>query len=128
MLEEESEAIEWTKKEKLEFRVTQLEAMACEWGQNRKIMKNNYLTVDSLRCAIGAKKTHRNNPISKVKGEDMVYRFSCNMEKLVGFNPCLSVLEENCFDVEKLFGFELELNSQCNLFTEGPVVNWGDFE
>jgi len=57
----------------------------------------------------------------------MVYRFSCDIETVVGFNPCLSVLEENCFDVEKLFGFELELNSPCDLLTEGRVVNWGYF-
>ena len=62
LLEDKSEVIEWTKKEKFEFRVTQLEAMAWKWGENRKILKNNYLTVDSVRCAIASKKTQQKQP------------------------------------------------------------------
>jgi len=117
-LVEEGEVVEWSKKENYEFKVTQVELMAWKWGENRKEEKNNLLAVDSLLRAIGRNKNNTNNPISKVEGEKRVYRFGCDIEELVGFNPCnLSVFEENLDDAEKLFGFESELNSP--LLTEG---------
>lgn len=72
----------WTYDEPLEFKLLDPENVARMWGKRKNKPKMNY-----EKLSRGLRYYYDKNIISKVHGKRYVYRFLCDIESVLGYNP-----------------------------------------
>ncbi|XP_046853064.1 protein C-ets-2-like isoform X2 [Xenia sp. Carnegie-2017] len=78
--------VEWTKDDRFEFKLLDPEHVAKLWGLKKNKPKMNY-----EKLSRGLRYYYDKNIISKVHGKRYVYRFLCDIEKVLGFDPTATV-------------------------------------
>ncbi|XP_028401479.1 protein c-ets-1-A-like [Dendronephthya gigantea] len=74
--------VEWTHQDKFEFKLLDPENVAKLWGKKKNKPKMNY-----EKLSRGLRYYYDKNIISKVHGKRYVYRFLCDIEKVLGYDP-----------------------------------------
>lgn len=78
--------VEWTGMDRYEFKLLDPEHVAKLWGKRKNKPKMNY-----EKLSRGLRYYYDKNIISKVHGKRYVYRFLCDIEKVLGYDPTLCV-------------------------------------
>ena len=78
--------VEWTGQDQFEFKLLDPENVAKLWGKRKNKPKMNY-----EKLSRGLRYYYDKNIISKVHGKRYVYRFLCDIEKVLGFDPTLNL-------------------------------------
>ena len=78
--------VEWTGQDRFEFKLLDPENVAKLWGKRKNKPKMNY-----EKLSRGLRYYYDKSIISKVHGKRYVYRFLCDIEKVLGYDPTLSV-------------------------------------
>ena len=84
--EEHKTDVEWTGQDRFEFKLLDPENVAKLWGKRKNKPKMNY-----EKLSRGLRYYYDKNIISKVHGKRYVYRFLCDIEKVLGYDPTLCV-------------------------------------
>ena len=87
--EEHTSDVGWTHEEVYEFKLLDPENVAKMWGKRKNKPKMNY-----EKLSRGLRYYYDKNIISKVHGKRYVYRFLCDIESVLGYNPTESLQEE----------------------------------
>lgn len=85
-----SKLIQWTQDEDYEFKILQPSTVAKMWGK-----KKNKPTMNYEKLSRGIRYYYGNSVIEKVRGKRYVYRFLCDIPKIVGYDPMASKYEES---------------------------------
>ena len=78
LLLEGSECVEWTKKDELEFKMTQPRLVAEMWGETKSKGKRSW---SSFYWALRAHTKRKF--LSKVEGEEKTFRFGCYVKSMI---------------------------------------------
>jgi c-ets proto-oncogene protein len=84
--EEHKTNVEWTGQDRFEFKLLDPENVAKLWGKRKNKPKMNY-----EKLSRGLRYYYDKNIISKVHGKRYVYRFLCDIEKVLGYDPTMSI-------------------------------------
>jgi c-ets proto-oncogene protein len=84
--EEQKTDVEWTGQDRFEFKLLDPENVAKLWGKRKNKPKMNY-----EKLSRGLRYYYDKNIISKVHGKRYVYRFLCDIEKVLGYDPTLCI-------------------------------------
>ena len=87
--EEHKNDVEWTTQDRFEFKLLDPENVAKLWGKRKNKPKMNY-----EKLSRGLRYYYDKNIISKVHGKRYVYRFLCDIEKVLGYDPTLCVAQK----------------------------------
>lgn len=96
----------WTGGDQYEFKLRDPENVAIQWGKRKNKPKMNY-----EKLSRGLRYYYDKNIISKVHGKRYVYRFLCDIEKVLGYNPTDALVQES---PEKKSDVEVEYKSPCS--------------
>lgn len=77
-----SKLIKWTQDEDYEFKILQPSTVARMWGK-----KKNKPTMNYEKLSRGIRYYYGNSVIEKVHGKRYVYRFLCDIPKILGYDP-----------------------------------------
>ncbi|XP_020624011.1 protein C-ets-2-like isoform X2 [Orbicella faveolata] len=81
--------IKWTQEEDYEFKILQPSTVAKMWGK-----KKNKPTMNYEKLSRGIRYYYGNSVIEKVHGKRYVYRFLCDIPKILGYDPMKIKCEE----------------------------------
>jgi len=82
LLNEKNTEIEWTHEQANEFKLLDPDNVAHRWGVRKNKPKMNY-----EKLSRGLRYYYDKNIIEKVHGKRYTYRFTCDLEKICGFDP-----------------------------------------
>lgn len=84
-----SKLIKWTQDDDYEFKILQPSTVAKLWGK-----KKNKPTMNYEKLSRGIRYYYGNSVIEKVHGKRYVYRFLCDIPKILGYDPMEKKSEE----------------------------------
>ena len=86
LLDEEQTDVEWTGQDRFEFRLRGKENVAKLWGESK-----NKPTMNYEKLSRGLRFYYGKDIICKVHGKQYVYRFLCDIEGILGYDPTLCI-------------------------------------
>lgn len=113
-----SKLIKWTFDEKFEFKLLNPPVIAVMWGKRKNKPSMNY-----EKLSRGLRYYYDKHIIDKVHGKRYVYRFVCDIEKILGYDPTEQKPEGN---VEDAVCGELEVAAESEYITDHSCDNTVD--